>query len=293
MRKAYNDYGFIIEDDVFYGVSLGWDFTAEHEWGIEGLKLSFKIPELTKKTMGVKSRQITQFPGDQHMTFRTLRDYAFLEFSRYSGTFNRNERYSTEKKQGTIKIHHELKFYKDDIERTIKNERLGDPIITAWSSEDFGVVVKGKQESKWLEELYEAFKEKNVAIAFMNISKGPFANAALSLVIVDKLKDDVLEQMKEADQHALDIKKVRETDNFLSKLKKTGKFGEYSLHACSPRFNEYDPKNGKKNFRKENISYWINSSDFYGWCTVDEIKELINDKNLTVEQFKKRKENER
>lgn len=49
MRKAYNDYGTIVIDNKFIGISLGYDFCAEHEWGIDGIKSRFAIPKLTKK----------------------------------------------------------------------------------------------------------------------------------------------------------------------------------------------------------------------------------------------------
>lgn len=57
MRKAYKDFGIIEENGVFYGISLGWDFCAEHEWGIKDLKILLGIND-TK--LGVDGRAITK-----------------------------------------------------------------------------------------------------------------------------------------------------------------------------------------------------------------------------------------
>ena len=67
MRRAYQDFGFIIEDEQFYGVSLGYDYCAEHEWGIKDMKEDLGIPELKRQkflsftvnsTVVIKSRTI-------------------------------------------------------------------------------------------------------------------------------------------------------------------------------------------------------------------------------------------
>ena len=63
MRQAFNDYAIIVDDkndNQFLGIALGYDYCAEHEWGIKGIKRDFGIPEPSKKKMGVKSRTITK-----------------------------------------------------------------------------------------------------------------------------------------------------------------------------------------------------------------------------------------
>ena len=49
------------EDGKLIGVSLGADFVSEHEWGIPDLISSFDI---SKKDIGIKSRQIRICPGN-------------------------------------------------------------------------------------------------------------------------------------------------------------------------------------------------------------------------------------
>jgi len=50
MRTAYNNVQFIVENGVFKGISLGFDFCAEHECGIKGLLHKFNV----EKKLGFK-----------------------------------------------------------------------------------------------------------------------------------------------------------------------------------------------------------------------------------------------
>jgi len=295
MRRAYNDYGFLMdENDVFMGISLGYDFTAEHEWGIKDIRRDLGIPELTRRNVGIKSRTVTSKNIKEFMYFGTNKEYGFLIMARYYGSVPRqNARYSLETRvtNDTPWLHPELKNYKQEIE-SHTNPKYGDPkdpLITAWSGSDFGVVVKGEQEKKWLFELYEAFVDNKACITPMRLSPNAFGNSSLSLVINDRLPALLLQQMKEADKESLDLEWIQNKLKLRERLKKTGKFGDYSLHYCGVKFSEYNPSHSKrKNCRKDNLSVWTNSSDYYGWNTLDEIEELINDKNLTLDEFKSR-----
>lgn len=45
MRKAYSNVFFITEGEKkFIGVSLGYDYCAEHEWGIKGIRNGLCMP---------------------------------------------------------------------------------------------------------------------------------------------------------------------------------------------------------------------------------------------------------
>ena len=57
MRRGYKEFGIIEENGIFYGISLGWDFCAEHEWGIKGLK---RILGINSDNLGIKGRTITK-----------------------------------------------------------------------------------------------------------------------------------------------------------------------------------------------------------------------------------------
>ena len=67
MRKAYNNFSFIVENDQLIAVSLGYDHCAEHEWGIDKMKDQFGIGQektgllsmFSKKEFGLPTRMIT------------------------------------------------------------------------------------------------------------------------------------------------------------------------------------------------------------------------------------------
>ena len=290
MRLAYNDFGFINIEGVFVGISLGYDFTAEHEWGIKGITRELGIPKLTRRTMGIKSRTCTAKSIKDKFYFATKGEYAFLIMSGHGRELpKRNARYSLETKltEEHKILPHDFREYKQIIERNTNNQK--DPIISAWSEGSFGIIVKGEEEKENLQSIYNAFLDHNAAITFMNLSPNVFGNASLSLLIIDRIPGDSLQEMRDADKQALDLEWLQNKLNLRERLQKTEKFGEYSLHYCGAKFENYDPKKSKKqNCRKENLRVWTNSSDYYGWNTVEEIEELINDKNLTLDEFKSR-----
>jgi len=282
MRRAFHDFGFIEEDGVFFGVTLGFDFTAEHEWGISDMKRVLEIPELKKSNAGIKSRMI----GIKHP--ETVIHYK--EDGKYTYLYMR-EKYPWEKDTEPKIPEYCLK--KGEIDWIIKDnarrEKKQDEILTAWDGKEFGMLTKGEENRARLKELHDAILKHDAALTFMNLNgKNPFANACLSLLIASKLPKDTLGAMKEADENSLELSAITKKLNLLERLRKTNKFGEYSLHAASPHFIDSEEKRKLKT--KYDVSVWINSGSFYGWCTVEEVEELIKDKNLTVEEFKKRKE---
>jgi len=76
MRKAFHDYGLLEHEEEFVGVSLGYDYCAEHEWGIKRMKELFAIPESTKDNLGIKCRTITNCPD--RLSFKKDGNYALL-----------------------------------------------------------------------------------------------------------------------------------------------------------------------------------------------------------------------
>jgi len=282
MRRAYHDFGFIEEDGVFFGVTLGFDFTAEHEWGIADMKRVLEIPELKKSNVGIKSRMIGMKHPETVIHYKEDGKYTYLYM---------RQKYPWEKETEPRLPDYCLK--KEELDWIIKDNQTREPkkdeIITAWDSKEFGMLTKGEENRVRIKELHEAILKHNVALTFLNLNgKNPFANACLSLLIVDKLPKDTLAAMKEADENTLELAFITKKLNLDQKLRKSGKFGDYGLHCASPHFISSEEKRQLKT--KYDVSVWINSSSFYGWCTVEELEELIKDKNLTVEEFKKRKE---
>jgi len=295
MRRAYNDYHIINDNDNFLGIALGFDFTSEHEWGIKETRRRFGIPESSKKNMGVKSRTITK--NIKNLVFEKS-TYMKNKFAiLYTGCDWRD----------INPIPHDLENYKTNILSNVEHDkkksgksRTPSNIITAWSDGDFGIAVMGEKEVKWLEELYDAFDEKNVVIAMINHGAlNPFAGTSLSLMIADRLPKEVADMMYNADKEyyeRVDYEKKTGVPKLKEKLKKIKNKNGYNENlyghkhgyyiACSPKWIDYHDEENREKQKKEHntkydILYWVNYSDDennYGYHTVEEIKEWLSGK---------------
>lgn len=307
MRIGNQDYGiFNDEDGKFIGISLGYDYCAEHEWGHDDIKRDFGIPELSKKTLGIKSRSITKCIDNLIFKKQTYKKKKFAIL--YTGSSWRTRDEMEEH------LPHYLENYKKDIERQIewdtnnsnKDEKIKDPIKTAWSGGSFGVGVMGVENVEHLHELYQAFLNKNVAIAYVNHrAYNPFSNNSLTLMIADRIPKKITDMIYAADKEHHDLityeKKIG-----MTKLKKKTRSSSYDNRyghqhgyylACSARWIDYDDKESreakKENYHtKYDIQYLINYSDddnTHGYFNVEEIKKWLKGKKKLSEI---RKENE-
>jgi len=290
MRKACNNYNLIVNDDKFIGVALGFDFTSEHEWGIEELRRICGIPESNKKNMGVKNRTISICPMLilNEETINNIPHAILYTGNRYH-TLEENKKY----------VPDELKYYAEDLKRheeirkKFPNDKdLKDNLITAWDESSFGVAVRGEKEVGYLKELHQEFLNKNIVIAITSMGN-PFGGSSLSLLIADRIPKDVIDLMYNADKKYWDRIDYEEKIG-MKKLVDKNKSNEYhSLHyfmACSSRWINYEDEENREKIKAENdtkydIRYWVNYSDDdnnSGWYTVEEIKQwLTGTKKLT------------
>lgn len=295
MKKAYNDHAILTLEDKFIGISLGYDYCAEHEWGINGIKEEFKIKELNKKTMGIESRKITTCPDT--LFFKRDGNYALLWF--VTSWFNTPEELKD-------RIPYPFENYKSEINSKIKyhpndDEKI-EPLITAWSENHFGIAVKGKKEVNWLEELYVAFKNKNIAITHLNLSgENPFANASLSIIIPDRLPQNVLDSIYMVDKKKQDLidyeKNIGMTKLIKNKGNCNGYKGENYFLTCNPRWIDYEDEKNRKKEKKEkktryDIMYWVNypdNNDICGLYTVEEIRKWLKTSGLKLKSLRDRR----
>lgn len=64
MRRG-NDNGWLLDDEgKLIGISLGADFTAEHEWGIKDIQAGFGISS-DLKIFGIARRLVSKKPVDR------------------------------------------------------------------------------------------------------------------------------------------------------------------------------------------------------------------------------------
>lgn len=276
MRRAYNDLGFIQEGGVFIGVSLGYDFCAEHEWGIEDIKRKLNIPSLTRKTVGLKSRTMNVSKPENLFVYTEDGDITYLFVGQ---KYTWDERCSDRIPSYVLKPI-ELKY--------IDEEK--DMLITAWDGKEFGMMAKGAKEREMLKELHANILKNNMTITYINAFKlSPFSRSSLCILISDRIKEEYVNQMKAADNEYLDLQEIKNKLDLEKKIRP--KFSDYSLHYCGPSFITHDSKEELEKRKKEkgtkhDVIYWLNSSDVYGWFTVEQLQELAN--KLTLQEFKEK-----
>ena len=279
MRRAYHNVSFIVEGDNFYGVSLGWDFTSEHEWGIRVIKNKFGLKSdktnvlgIKKPLLGIDNRRMTI--GE--VLFKEDKDLCVLTSERPYGL---KEKYKA----------------KDILGYDIKN--VYNDLECAWDDGDFCIASKNKEDFPKMRELYEAFKNKNIAITFLKSEVPAFSNSSLSVLILDKLPQDVLDEMYNVDKEAYDLieyeKKIGVTKLKEETRSKSGYRGEKYFMACSPRWIDYkDAVAREEKKRKGNTEYdimfWVNYSDDddnYGWYTAEEIIKWLSTPGLKLKSL--------
>jgi hypothetical protein len=178
MKRSTNDVEFILNDNGdTIGICLGFDFCAEHEWGIEHLRNSFGISNtkrfgmgfiaFNKHVFGIESRRIQAVP--EQLTFLKKRDKAILCFE---------------------------PFGFEPVKITIRDD---EEIEAAWDERSFRVQVCGKKNVQKLKLLHKAFTDKDIAI-MMKSTVNPFSNAGLSCVQISKLSEETLATMYDNDK---------------------------------------------------------------------------------------------
>jgi len=293
MRKASQNYGFIVENDKFIGIALGYDYCAEHEWGIKDLKRSCGMQEANKKNMRIKNRIINKCPLLIFKeTVKKKKNFAILYTGRSWDTSENAENY----------IPHDLKNFEDDLIWREKyniehpNNDNKDNIITAWDEGSFGIAVMGEKEIKFLKELHEELKKCNIAIAVANFRAiNPFAGSSLCILITDRIPKETIDVLYYADKEFYDREDYEEKIGMKKIINKYGNKNGYNgdkyFMACSPKWIDYDNVENREKLKKElntkyNIHYWINYSDNdnnHGYYSVEEIKKWLTGKKKLTE----------
>lgn len=264
MRAAFNDKEIVYDEDTFVGLMLGYDYCAEHEWGIKGIRQAFGMNE---KGLGIKSRQITKSPVMMRGEFTNRGKKLYYITSNVCSWCPEDE---LEKK--TIES---LKF---------SLNLFGDhEFYSAWDENHFGFAVK---EKSLIDQLWEAFEKNDVAIFSMG-SNNPFGGSGLAVFIVSRLPKNFTDRMKEADEDRIRLHEAAEKTGIRQKIdarnvkikKASGGWRTpYSYFALSPRWAEGENK--KKT--KYPVIFWLNPQEQqhvnFGWYTVEDLELWLQNK---------------
>ena len=258
------------------GINLGWDFCAEHEQGLKGLKYSFGIPEramrrrdvrrlVQENLVGANARTVTKVPRELQLL--ELGDYAYLIFA---------DLHWMKKEDLTEK-------FLNDILEAYGDEELA----TAWSegvdgSGQFGVRMKNDAfnlGTMVLGQIYEAFKRRDVMIFSMGTgSNNPFARPGLVIAIRSRVPEEWLTKMKESDEDYLNLTEAAEKTGIEAKLKAAGK----RYFALSPRWASSIKSTSDGEVKSQHsVIFWLNPHERennFGWYTVEQLMDWIDGK---------------
>jgi hypothetical protein len=253
MRSGSHHAEMLTNSGEFIGVNLGWDFTAEHEWGIDDLSSAFKLKGVTRKNgllfgtqdiVGVEARQIRNVPVELALINKSNHTYLF-----YTCTYGEPLSDKTSKRD----LDHTLCSYGDY------------DLYTAWDKKSFGIRVTGKEMKEQIEELYDAFLAGNVMIGMLR-EGNPFSNAGLCFLIVSKLPDFFVLEYGKVDTDMLNLKEAAEATGIKKRLEDAGR----RFYALSPKW---------VNDKKTEVHFWLNPMDQHlhnsAWVTVAELDEWI------------------
>jgi len=263
MREGRTDSLFYTEEStgVFHGVILGYDYCAEHEWGIQGILDSFGVNYKDESCLGIESRRFTKVP-------KNLR----LIKNKYKGT-----------------ICHHLIFPRHSWNHREESEI--DPVgylskdndfSTAWDGNSWGISVLGARNPKieLLKELYYAIIRLDVALIFVNKkgSTNPFSRTSPFLGIVSKMDKDFLDSTYQYDLDKHLLKKASDNTGIESYLKEKDKkyYGLKPSWASSVK----ETNDGRTINTKYEVIYFLNPIDQKykaGWYTVEDLLLWGND----------------
>ena len=276
MRRATTDKKIIVKasDGQVIGINLGWDFIAEHEWGINTINRAFGIPGkperrlLSGDLVGADVRTVTNVPAEFAL-FEAGYAYSYLLFDVSIGCMKDGE-------LTVERLNKMLEAYKGDEELT-----------TAWCRDSFGIRMKNNglgfinSGTSVLAQIYDAFANCDSMIFLGGDDRNNvFARRGLTLAIRSRVTEEDLLQMREADKDYLDLVEAVEKTGIENKLAAAGK----RYHRLLPSWTSDTSikPNGKLLKTTHPIFFWLNpvgqDRNSFGWYTVEQLLEWIDGK---------------
>lgn len=254
MREAYSDKGFIVTPDgKICGINLGYDFCAEHEWGIKGLRSAFGVGKAAE--LGVDARKATTCPENLCFIDKGKGKEKIIICGRDSSWMDKETR------EARVKEYNE-RITKRLIDLAHRPNDDGHFIGSMWAEGAFAFCVKGK-DSEFVERLYKAFKENDICFT---LTPATFKGNGLTFVIRSMIDKETEENCMNSD---LSQKRLREA------VAATGI--EERLAAANCRYFALSPR--WQDETKGEIIWWLNPFDqqnnHWGWVTLQDLEDWI------------------
>lgn len=262
VRLATQDTQWLKNDaDEIIGIALGFDFCAEHEFGLNDLSAALALPE--GEMRGLESRKIHALP----------KNFKFKKFKRSLKDKSKPKEdcavlvcFATESYMGlsidrqitqTIKA---VSFWTDPGDKWYDEKKHN--IIAAWDEKSFAIVVRGAANIETLKRVYEAFKRYDIVVA-PGKNVGFLRSFGLTFVIDSMIDEKTRAQVLENDLEHIRLLQAAKDTGVEALLKEAG----LSWYALSPAWTDSD---------KTQVKFFLNPCEQkrhdFGWFSVEELR---------------------
>lgn len=253
------------EDNKIVGIWMKADFTAEHEWGIADI---YSLFEVNTNLLGVKKRTIRSAKPARLLHGKKADYLIGIE------TWRTDESLLTWLEK-TTELHSSYK---------------PDDINSIWSGEGFCVVAKNEQDKQILQEIYQAFQKKDVALWIGGGGDNPFDSGGLVVAIKSRMSQESIKNMLEHDKNEKNLKSSSKRLGIEDKIKVCKHADGYKVFPYWTNqkigFTQRDGK-GIEERTKHKVVYWLRGRDLYDYFTVEEINEwLKNNTGIIADEIK-------
>lgn len=246
MKQSTENVMFIHNKSKLVGINLGFDYCAEHEWGIEDLQESLGIIK-DPSVFGLEKRIISD---SSSISIAELEDHRLVLYSIHSYNYNL---------PSIINRYIELSY----------RSNPKDPIVY-WDDSSFLIVASTKSQNYDLKSIYEGIRSNKVILTLARISD---LGSGLKLLFLDKIPK--LERIKlyekEKEYYQLNYIDLPKT-GIVNKLKKSGK-RYFSLRPAYPD-------------KDHSLIFWLNPFDqnlyLSGWFTLKDLEDWANNSGRII-----------
>ena len=252
MRTACNDVEIAKDENgKIFGICFGYDYCAEHEWGIKGIRRSLGIwegdPKTEEKVFGFARHIISN--GDKVKFLKYQNKYYIYLVEKWS--------YQTDED------------YINSIKKMIKSHTYSSrDILSMWGENAF---LFGCSDKEAMKAIHTAFINNNIVYGFKG-SNNPFGGRGLYFGIRSELSDEDEAEVIQSQKDELNKWKEVYANGILDRLEKAG----CKYFACSPRRIEVKDSNGQQESSAlKDIIFWLNpqnqQNNDFGWFTVEQL----------------------
>ncbi len=246
MRRGYNCFFIRDTHGEIFGINLGADFTAEHEWGIKGICRYFDI---SHELDGFDGRKNNKFPNDKESSIELDGHgemYILEQKNLYGIVFNYPKKYLDGLLKGELRIHD---YYRSNYSVICNiEEKDQKDLACAWDENSFAFVTIPTVERKaFINKLFESFKNLN-GVVMLGGLRVFIENAGLVLLNYNKIPEDIKEEFKNKD-----IKAKKNQKLYRELEEKSGVF-----EALKKSKKEFFYLNIQSLDKNGNPSWWLN-----------------------------------